>query len=127
MLERLHRGTTMVFGASPNPGRYSNRAVELLVENGHNVIPLGFRKGVISGLDIELELKPFKALDTITIYMNAVRQEQYIDYLLSLNPKRMIFNPGAENPKLEALALQSGIEVLNACTLVMLRIGNYSL
>jgi len=116
---------TVVFGASPNPARYSHRAVEMLVEYGHEVLPLGFRKGNIEGKDIVLEHDKFDNVDTITMYMNAHRQEQFIDYLLSLNPRRIIFNPGAENPKLESMAHAQGIETMNACTLVLLRIGTY--
>jgi len=116
---------TLVFGASPNPSRFAFRAVGRLLEHNYEVVPLGIRKGKIHGLDIELEQKQFKDIHTITMYMGAQRQEPYLDYLLSLKPKRIIFNPGAENPQFSAMAEQHGIEVIDACTLVMLSIGNY--
>lgn len=125
MSEEQNKTATVVFGASPNPARYSHRAVEMLVEYGYDVLPLGFRKGSIEGKDIILDHENFENVDTVTMYMNAHRQEQFLDYILSLHPRRIIFNPGAENPKLETLAHEQGIETLNACTLVLLRIGSY--
>ncbi|MCB9246089.1 MAG: CoA-binding protein [Flavobacteriales bacterium] len=125
MLQRVDHRRTLVLGASPNPHRYSYRAVELLQENHLETIALGNRKGAIHGLEIETDLKPFEHIDTITVYMNQFRQAQYEDYMLSLKPRRIIFNPGAENPDFEQRAEQAGIETLEACTLVMLRIGLY--
>jgi len=116
---------TLVLGASPNPARYSYRATQMLRDYDHDVIPLGFRKGTIDGLDIVLDQVFYEGIDTITVYMNEQRQQVLHDYILSLKPKRIIFNPGAENPILEKRASEEGIETLNACTLVMLNIGNY--
>lgn len=116
---------TVVFGASPNPSRYSNRAVSSLKRNGHEVVPVGFRKGEIAGIEIIKDNPTVEAVHTITLYLNPQRQVAYYDYILGLNPQRIIFNPGTENPELIKLAQDKGIEVEIACTLVMLSVGNY--
>ena len=90
---------TVVLGASPNPERYSNLAVKRLHEHKIPVVPVGRRDGVIDG---ETIIKGEPAIDnvhTVTLYLNAANQKQYYDYILSLHPKRIIFNPGAENPE----------------------------
>lgn len=125
MLQRVSDKKTLILGASPNPARYSYRATEMLKDYKHEVIPLGFRKGKIGDEDILLDQIEYENVDTITVYMNAQRQQALHNYILSLKPRRIIFNPGAENPILEGLAHSKGIETLNACTLVMLTIGNY--
>lgn len=116
---------TVVFGASPNPARYSNIATYRLKKYGHETIPIGVRKGKICDLDILLGQPEIEGVDTITLYMNPARQQPYYDYILGLNPKRIIFNPGTENPELIALAQEKGIETTIACTLVMLSVGDY--
>ena len=116
---------TVVLGASPNPDRYSNMATKLLHQYGHDVIPIGIRKGVIDGIVIETEKKELKDIHTITIYLNPDNQKDYMDYIISLQPKRIIFNPDTENQTLEKLALSKGIDVLEACTLVLLKTGAY--
>jgi len=117
---------TVVLGASPNPARYSYLATRMLLEYGHEVVALGHKPGRIDGQEI-LEEWPgsIPGLDTITMYMNATRQHQFEDYLLSLQPKRIIFNPGAENPSLATKARAQGIQTMDACTLVLLRTGQY--
>ncbi len=115
----------MVLGASTNPARYSYQAVHRLVESGHEVIPIGIKKGSVAGIEIINDRPLIKELDTITLYLNPQRQEQYYDYIISLKPKRIIFNPGTENFKLAQLAKTEGIETSNACTLVLLSIGQY--
>ncbi|MFN0217045.1 MAG: CoA-binding protein [Saprospiraceae bacterium] len=116
---------TLVLGASPNPARYAYLATMRLAQHGHEVVPVGIRKGEIDGIKI-IEGKPEeKGVDTVTLYIGAARQPQYYDYILSLNPKRIIFNPGTENPELVQLAKERGIETEEGCTLVMLSIGAY--
>lgn len=114
-----------MLGASPNPARYSYTAVRSLKGFGHQPVPIGIKKGSIEGIEILNGTPPIEAVDTVTLYLNAENQKQYYDYILSLKPRRIIFNPGAENPELSKIAEAQGIETLEACTLVMLSIGNY--
>lgn len=116
---------TLVLGASLNPSRYSNFAITRLVKNGHPVVAVGLRKGVVDGVEIETEKLPFQDVDTVTLYLNAKRQQEYYDYILSLKPERVIFNPGTENPELYDLLRNKGIFFENACTLVMLSSHQY--
>ena len=116
---------TLVLGASENPSRYSNLAVKKLTAHGQPVIALGKRKGSINDIEITTEQLPYNDIDTITMYMNAANQKQYYDYILSLHPKRIIFNPGAENDELATLARQKGIATQEACTLVLLSTNQY--
>ncbi len=116
---------TLVLGASPNPSRYSNIAVNRLTRHGHEVVPVGVREGEIAGIGIIKGRPEVEGVDTITLYLNPKRQEEYYDYILALNPKRIIFNPGTENPELSRLAREQGIETEIACTLVQLSIGEY--
>lgn len=116
---------TLVLGASPNPSRYSYLAIERLKEHGHEVIAVGKRDGIVSGVTIEKELGVRDNIDTVTMYLGAPRQEEYLQEILALNPKRIIFNPGAENSELVLQAEAKGIETLEACTLTMLAVGNY--
>ena len=118
---------SVVVGASTNPARYSYMAIHRLISQGFEVVPLGVRKGMIANLEIlDLVQKPqIEGAETITMYINPQRQEDYIDYLIGLNPKRIIFNPGTENKDFFQYAENQGIEVLNACTLVMLSASQY--
>lgn len=116
---------TVVIGASPNEERYSYRAVQKLAKAGHDVIPIGKRSGNIDGHEIITQHNHHHSIDTITMYVGAQNQPEYYDFILGLNPKRIIFNPGAENSELKQLAESKGIETIEACTLVMLQIGNY--
>jgi predicted CoA-binding protein len=116
---------TVVIGASPNPGRYAYLATMRLLHYGHEVWPLGIRKGQIGDLDIIQDRPMIPDVDTITLYLGEERQREWQDYILSLHPKRIIFNPGAENDELNALAQKQGIETVEGCTLVMLAVGNY--
>jgi predicted CoA-binding protein len=116
---------TLVLGASSNPSRYSNLAVKKLVENNHPVIALGRREGMIGNTEIVTEKMIMDDIDTVTLYLNPTNQKPYYDYILSLKPKRIIFNPGTENNELEALAKKNGIQTLEACTLVMLSTLQY--
>ena len=116
---------TLVIGASENPSRYSYLAVQKLTAHQYPVIALGLKKGIIGNIEIETEKKNFEQIDTITLYINPLHQKAYYDYILSLNPKRIIFNPGTENDELVSLAKQNGIQCLEACTLVLLSTGQY--
>jgi predicted CoA-binding protein len=116
---------TLVFGASTNPGRYSYIAIERLVDAGLPTLAFGLRQGRVKGVSIETSLSGFKGIHTITLYMRPSRQTAYYDAILSMRPKRVIFNPGTENPEFYALLRNEGIEVLVACTLVMLSMKTY--
>ncbi len=116
---------TIVLGASPNPSRYSYRAVNRLISDGYEAVPIGVKKGQIDGIEIITEMPFVRNVHTITLYLNPARQEPHYDYILGLNPERIIFNPGTENPELMRLATEKGIEVEVACTLVLLAVGEY--
>ncbi len=120
-------GKTVVIGGSPNSYRYSYQATLRLKENGHEVVPVGIHTGYISSIEIlDLKSKPtIEDVDTVTMYLSPQNQEEWKDYVYSLKPRRIIFNPGAENPAFEQQALSKNIEIINACTLVMLSVGNY--
>lgn len=116
---------TLVLGASENPDRYSNKAILRLTQNGHRTLAIGIKPGKVGDIDIRTGSIQDEEVDTVTLYLNPDRQQPYYDYILSLHPRRIIFNPGAENPELEQLASQHGIKVLEACTLVLLGTGQY--
>ena len=111
---------TLVIGASLKPERYSNRAVLALRRHGHAVHAIGLRPGTIGDVQIQTGKPHFSDVDTVTLYLGPQNQGEMIDYILSLQPRRIIFNPGAENPTFEKLATEKGIEVEEACTLVLL-------
>ncbi|MDX2171757.1 MAG: CoA-binding protein [Bacteroidota bacterium] len=117
--------TTLIIGASENPERYSNKAALSLMKHGHSIYLLGNKAGQINGVKIETDQINYTNLDTVTLYINSTIQTQYKEYIYSLKPKRIIFNPGAENSQFFNEASQKGIECVEACTLVMLSIGNY--
>ena len=116
---------TVVIGASPSTDRYSYKATISLQNHNHTVYPIGIRNGKINDLDIITNKRTLENIDTVTLYVGPDNQPAWFDYIFSLNPKRIIFNPGTENPEFEALALIKGIEVLDACTLVLLSINQY--
>lgn len=116
---------TLVLGATPNPDRYAYRAVQRLLQHGHSVWPVGIRAGDISGIPILQGAPALEDVDTVSLYLGPARQPDYYPYILALKPKRIIMNPGTENPELRTLAESEGIEVVEGCTLVMLSIGNY--
>lgn len=116
---------TLIMGASPNPSRYGFIATAMLTEYKHPVIPYGIKRGDINGIPVLNTLPDEKDVDTVTLYLNPHNQEQYYDYILGLKPRRVIFNPGTENPAFEQRLEDNGIEALEACTLVLLRTGNY--
>jgi len=116
---------TLVLGASDNPSRYSYMAVQKLRAYGHPVKAIGRKRTFVDDVSIDVEQKPHENIDTVTLYLNSRNQKEYYDYIMQLSPKRIIFNPGAENPELADLAHAKGIETLEACTLVMLSTGQY--
>lgn len=116
---------TLVLGASLNPGRYSNIAIKRLVSHNQPTVAIGLRSGEVAGISIKNNLQHFEDVDTITLYMNPQRQKEYYDYILSLQPERVIFNPGTENPELYSLLRKNNIEVEVACTLIMLATNQY--
>ncbi len=116
---------TLVIGASENTARYSNMAVNKLLSKQHEVVAIGKTGGKIQNVEIRKEQVQDDDIDTVTLYVNPTHQQPYYDYILSLKPRRIIFNPGTENDELERLAAQQGIDVLEACTLVMLSTGQY--
>ena len=116
---------TLVIGASLKEVRYSNIAIKKLRNFKHSVVAIGLRKGQIDDVQIETEMIPFEELDTVTLYLNPKRQESYYNYIISLQPKRVIFNPGTENPSFYKLLSAEGIAYEEACTLVLLSTGQY--
>lgn len=116
---------TVVLGASTNPSRYSYLAIERLRRYGHQVIAIGKKNGKVGDTEVITEQPDEKEVDTVTLYLNPQLQKQYYDYILSLHPNRIIFNPGTENPELESLAEDNQIQPMEACTLVMLGTGQY--
>ncbi len=118
-------GKTLVFGASLKPNRYSNLAIHRLVEKGIETEAFGLNEGVAHGVPIKSNLGDFKDVDTITLYMNPSRQQEYYEAILELKPRRVIFNPGTENPEFYHLLREAGIEVEASCTLVLLATGQY--
>jgi hypothetical protein len=116
---------TLVLGATPNPERYSFLATALLEEKGHKVYPFGIKKGFINNTAIVHEWPKQGSIDTVTLYLGPTAQSDYLEAIIALAPRRIIFNPGTENPFLASLATKNGIETMEACTLVLLTTGQY--
>ena len=116
---------TLVLGASANPSRYSNLAINSLRRHNHPVVAIGKRSGIVGDTPVETIPRDIEGLDTITLYLNPGNQRQYYDYIMKLKPRRIIFNPGTENDELAKIAQEKGIQPLEACTLVLLSTGQY--
>lgn len=116
---------TLVLGATPNSGRYAHMASERLAGKGHPIVNVGLKSGTVAGVPIEKPENIHNDIDTITLYVGPDNQPPLYDYILNTHPKRIIFNPGTENPELQQLANEKGIETQYACTLVLLSIGEY--
>ena len=116
---------TLVFGASLNPKRYSNMAMHRLSENAIEVNAFGLKKGTVSGIEIDTDLHAYQDIHTVTLYVNPKRQEAYYEYIIGLQPNRVIFNPGTENPRFYKLLDQASIDYEVACTLVLLSTNQY--
>ena len=118
---------TLVLGASPKPERYSFKAVNMLKKYGHPVFALGAREAVIGDTKIIKGFPDFNDVDTVTLYLGPKNQEGFYKYILEMNPRRIIFNPGTYNPDLINMAEEKGIEIIEACTLVMLSTGQFEM
>lgn len=116
---------TLVLGASDNPERYSNQAIRALRRHGYDVLAVGNRAARVEDVDIKTGQPFFTDVHTVTLYLSAPRQQMLYDYILSLHPKRIIFNPGAENPELVERAASQGVDCQEACTLVLLATDQY--
>ncbi|PWT74161.1 MAG: CoA-binding protein [Bacteroidetes bacterium] len=116
---------TLVLGASDNPSRYSYLAINRLREHKHPVEAIGSREQKVFDVEVGTEKKAFDQVDTVSVYLNPLHQKEYYDYILSLHPKRVIFNPGAENEEFESLLREKGIQPMEACTLVLLGTGQF--
>ncbi|MBW3520399.1 CoA-binding protein [Flavobacterium sp. NKUCC04_CG] len=116
---------SLVIGASLDPQRYSFKAISMLLDRNNPVEAIGLEQGVVFGIYIHNTQPQFTGIDTINMYINRKSQEEFYDYILCLNPKRVIFNPGTENPFLYSLLLKNNIEYDEACTLIMLSKDRY--
>jgi hypothetical protein len=121
----IKKKKTLVLGASGNPSRYSYLAIQRLRNHGHPVVAIGRAHTFVADVPVETEKKQFDEIDTVTLYLNPQHQKEYYDYILSLKPKRIIFNPGAENAELGKIAHKQNIQTLDACTLVLLSTEQY--
>lgn len=116
---------TLVLGASANPARYSCMAIKRLVDKAVPVVGIGLKEEEVAGIKIHTKQIPLKGIHTVTLYLNPARQREYYNYITGLEPKRVIFNPGTENPEFYQLLRQNNIQVEIACTLVMLGTNQY--
>ena len=122
---KMEKNKTLVLGASDNPARYSNMAIRMLRNHGHDVAAIGAKDTRVEDVEVSREKSMREDIDTVTLYLNPVLQQPYYDYILSLNPRRIIYNPGTENPELQEMAEKRGIENMEACTLVLLSTSQY--
>jgi predicted CoA-binding protein len=116
---------TLVLGASLNPSRYAHMAIERLRQHGHEVIAIGRDTGKVADVELQKQMPKDLGVDTVTLYLNPERQKEYYESILNLHPRRIIFNPGTENPEFEKMASAKGIETEEACTLVLLSTNQY--
>ena len=116
---------TLVIGASTKKERYSYRVIEKLIIKNHKVFALGKKKGMIKDIIIHPNFQNFNSIHTITLYISPKIQENYYDYVLKLNPKRVIFNPGTENVHFTDILTKNSICWENSCTLVLLSTNQY--
>ncbi|WP_306353570.1 CoA-binding protein [Flavobacterium sp. '19STA2R22 D10 B1'] len=116
---------TLVLGATTKEDRYAYKAINMLVDKGHSTVAIGQNEGEVAGIKIQTKAVPFKGIDTVTLYVNPTRQREYYNYIIGLQPKRVIFNPGTENPEFYQLLAPNGIKAEVACTLVLLTTNQY--
>lgn len=116
---------TLIIGASTKPERYAYKAAQKLMEHGHSIVMIGRRESELFGLPINVQKIEIDDIDTVTLYLSAKFQSEYYDYIISLKPKRVIFNPGTENLEFQELLKQNNIGFENACTLVLLATNSY--
>lgn len=115
----------LVIGASDKPERYSYKATRMLLDHGHEPILMSNKNGSLFDIDFIEPMTALSDIDTVTMYVSAKLQGPYYDYLYHLKPKRVIFNPGTENPELKSILESRGIQYEEACTLVMLSTGQF--
>lgn len=116
---------TLVLGATTNKERYAYKAIHSLTDKSHQVVAIGTKEGMALDVKIETTKVPFSGIDTVTLYLNPKNQEEYYDYIISLKPRRVVFNPGTENPEFYEILKQNNIEFEVACTLVLLATNQY--
>jgi uncharacterized protein len=116
---------TLVLGAATKPEKYAFKAITMLVDKGHSVLAIGSNTGEVAGIAIRTKNIPLKNIDTVTLYLNPTRQREFYNYIVETKPKRVIFNPGTENPEFYQLLQSNGIKVEVACTLVLLATNQY--
>ncbi|MGB1242205.1 MAG: CoA-binding protein [Chitinophagales bacterium] len=117
---------TVILGASTHPWRYAYLAATKLTGHGYEIVPIGNKEGIVANEDIVIGQPDINNVHTVTMYLRPIHQAEYYEYILeTLQPKRIVFNPGSENPELAAMAEKKDIEALEACTLVMLSTGQY--
>jgi uncharacterized protein len=116
---------TLIIGASTKIERPAYKAIEMLVAKGHSVLALGQNTGEVSGIKINTKAIPLKNIDTVSLYINPSRQRDYYNYIVEAKPKRVLFNPGTENPELYQLLQLNNIKFEAACTLVLLTLNKY--
>jgi predicted CoA-binding protein len=116
---------TLVIGASENPDRYSYKAIKALVAHNHEVVAIGLREGQVAGVTFNAEKSNFSGIDTVTLYVGPQKQPDYYSYIIGLKPRRVIFNPGTENPEFISKLSTAGIYPEIACTLVLLATEQY--
>ncbi len=121
----MKKNKTLIIGASTNPSRYAYAAAHRLKQQGHEIVQIGLRAGETAGEPITTDKSPMEGIDTVTMYVGPRHQPEYYDYIVSLDPSRVIFNPGTENDELRKLLIKNNIEPIIACTLVMLSTGQY--
>lgn len=119
------RKKTLVLGASIKPSRYAYIAIKRLLDKNYTVMAIGSKPGVLGSVKIETDKPRYKNIHTVTLYINPENQPEYYDYIISLKPKRVIFNPGTENEEFVKLLEKNNIEAEVACTLVLLSVDEY--
>ena len=125
VLDVMDKKKTLIIGATPNPARYAYLAAHRLVDAGHKIVNIGIKKGEVAGVAIQPAGDPLPDIHSITLYIGPQTQPLYYDYIIHTKPQRLIFNPGTENPELEARAQAAGIDTIQACTLVLLSTNQY--
>lgn len=116
---------TLIIGATTNKERYAYKAIQSLIQHNHQVVAIGSKQGMAVDVPIESEKISFKGIDTVSLYINPKVQEEYYDYIISLQPRRIIFNPGTENTTFYELLEKKSINFEVACTLVLLATNQY--
>lgn len=117
--------STLVLGASLKESRYSNICVKTLVSGNFPVTALGIHEGMIDQVSVQTGFPDLVNIHTVTLYLGPENQKSWYKYILDLNPERVVFNPGTENPEFENLLTSAGIEVTEDCTIMMVQGGRF--